>query len=94
MSKKKTGVFKKDGSPMRKQTSPPTQVHKKEKGAGSYDRKKEKAKKETFDESKVISDFIDAIMEKNYADAYKYLNSVVESKLEARIANEYHLPLF
>lgn len=94
MSKKKTGVFKKDGSPMRKKTSPATQVHKKKKGSGSYDRKKDDAKKETFDESKALSDFVDCIMEKNYADGYKYLSSVVESKLQARIAQEYQLPLF
>jgi hypothetical protein len=94
MSKKKTGTFKKEGSPMRKKTTPATQVHKKKKGAGSYDRKTDNPKKETFDESSALADFVDAVLEKNYADAYKYLNSVVESKLQARIAKEYQLPLF
>lgn len=94
MSKKKTGVFKKKGSPMRKKTTPATQVHKKDKGAGSYDRKKDKEEKETFDESLDIGLFVDAIMEKKYADAYKYLSTVVESKLQAKIANEISTPLF
>lgn len=94
MSKKKTGVFKKDGSPMRKKTSPATQVHKKKKGSGSYDRKEDDTKKETFNESEALANFANAIEEKNYADAYKYLSSVVESKLQARIVTEYQLPLF
>jgi hypothetical protein len=91
MSKKKTGTFTKKGSPERRKTAPPTQVHKKGKGAGSYDRKKEK---DTFDESTEIGNFVEAIMEKNYAEAYKYLSSVVESKLQARIAKEVSTPLF
>lgn len=95
MSKKKTGVFKKKASPMRGKMPPPSQVHKKEKGAGSYDRKKDKKEdKETFDESAELGLFVDAILEKNYAEAYKYLSSVVDSKLQARIAQEVSTPLF
>lgn len=92
MGKKKTGTFtKKSKSPERRKTAPPTQVHKKDKGKGSYDRKKDK---ETIKESDEISNFVDAIMEKNYAEAYKYLSNVVESKLQAKIAKEISTPLF
>lgn len=91
MSKKKTGVFTKKGSPERRKTAPPTQVHKKKKGSGSYDRKKEE---KPIEESDNIVLFINAILEKNYSEAYKYLNCVVESKLEARIEKELSTPLF
>lgn len=96
MSKKdRNQVLTKKASPMRKKSAPPTQVHKKEKGAGSYDRKKDKKEdKETFDESVELGLFVDAILEKNYAQAYKYLSSVVDSKLQAKIAQEVSTPLF
>ncbi len=95
MGKRKTGTFIKKGkSPERRKTAPPTQVHKKKKGAGSHDRKKDKKETEILDESLEISLFVDAIMEKNYADAYKYLSNVVESKLQAKIAQEISTPLF
>lgn len=91
MSKKKTGTFTKKGSPERRKTAPPSQVHKKKKGAGSYDRKE---KVEPIKEQLEIRKFIDCVLEKNYAEAYKYLNDVVESKLQTRIEQELSTPLF
>lgn len=95
MSKKKTGVFTKPGSPERRKTAPPSQTHKKEKGAGSYDRKKESTyKDEPITEEHALGLFIDCIDEKNYSDAYKYLSRVVEGKLKDKIEAEYQLPIF
>jgi|TARA_R100000951_G_scaffold115736_1_gene124832 SLT domain-containing protein len=41
-----------------------------------------------------ISKFIDAISDKNYAVANKYLQSAVNDKLEARIKQAAEKPLF
>lgn len=95
MAKKKTGVFTKKGSPERRKTAPPTQVHKKKKGSGSYDRKDDKKyKEEPITEEHALSLFVDCIMEKNYADAYKYLSRVVDAKLADKIEQEISTPLF
>lgn len=74
----------------RKKSAPPAQVHKKKKGAGSYTRNK----KEQIEENNKISLFIDAILEKRYNDADKYLKGVVEDKLQRRIQEELATPLF
>ena len=89
---KKTGkaVFKKDGPTPRKKTAPASQVQKTKKGKGSYARNKDKT---TVEES-AISSFIDCVLEKNYDDASKYLTSILNSKLQARIENELATPLF
>jgi hypothetical protein len=45
-------------------------------------------------ESKLIKDFIDNIIMKNYAQADKYLREVVELKVAQRLAKEVNTPLF
>lgn len=87
----KTGAakFSKKAPNKRKKTAPPTQVQKSKKGKGSYSRKN----KETIEESSILS-FIDSILEKNYDDASKYLTSILNSKLQARIEKELATPLF
>ena len=69
----------------RKKSAPATQVHKSKK---TYDRK------ETFEENMDIANFVEAIFEKKYAQASKYLNSAVESKLQEMIQQELNTPLF
>lgn len=87
----KTGAakFSKKAPKKREKTAPPTQVQKSKKGKGSYSRKN----KETVEESSILS-FIDSILEKNYDDASKYLTSILNSKLQARIEKELATPLF
>lgn len=87
----KTGAakFSKKAPKKREKTAPPTQVQKSKKGKGSYSRKN----KETIEESSILS-FIDSILEKNYDDASKYLTSILNSKLQARIEKELATPLF
>jgi hypothetical protein len=75
----------------RKKTAPPTQVQKSKKGKGSYSRKKKDD--ETLTESTILN-FIDCILEKKYDDASKYLTSILNSKLQARIEKELDTPLF
>lgn len=41
-----------------------------------------------------MTSFIDCVLEKNYDDASKYLTSILNSKLQARIENELATPLF
>ena len=75
----------------RKKTAPATQVQKTKKGKGSYSRKKKDD--ETLTESPILN-FIDCILEKKYDDASKYLTSILNSKLQARIEKELDTPLF
>jgi hypothetical protein len=90
---KKTGKVElaKEAPKSRKKTAPPTQVQKSKKGKGSFTRKSKNSK--TIEESS-ISLFIDSILEKNYDDASKYLTSILNSKLQARIEKELANPLF
>lgn len=74
----------------RKKSAPPTQVHKKKKGAGSYSREKA----EQIEENNTIYNLVDAILEKRYSDADKYLKDVVEKKLQRRIQEELTTKLF
>ena len=72
----------------RKKFAPPTKVEKSKKGKGSYDRK------ETFDESTNIQDFVEAIISKNYSKANQHLKQAVEAKLAEKIKAELNTPLF
>lgn len=74
----------------RKKSAPASQTHKKKKGKGSYMR----AKKQKIEENNKISDFVDAIIEKRYNDADKYLKDVVEYKLQVKIAELHNTPMF
>lgn len=74
----------------RKKSAPASQTHKKKKGKGSYMR----AKKQKIEENNKISDFVDAIIEKRYNDADKYLKDVVEHKLQVKIAELHNTPMF
>lgn len=74
----------------RKKSAPASQAHKKKKGKGSYMR----AKKQKIEENNKISDFVDAIIEKRYNDADKYLKDVVEYKLQVKIAELHNTPMF
>lgn len=87
---KKTGkaTIKGPNVKERKKFAPATKVESPKKGKGSYDRK------ETFDENTNITNFIDAIFTKNYADADKYIKQAVESKLQSKIEQELTTPLF
>jgi SLT domain-containing protein len=49
--------------------------------------------KETTTKTKIVK-FIDAISDKNYAAANKYLQSAVNDKLESRIKQAAEKPLF
>lgn len=90
VAKKGKAEFTKKAPKDRKKTAPPSQVQKTKKGKGSYARNKDKT---TVEES-AISSFIDCVLEKNYDDASKYLTSILNSKLQARIENELATPLF
>jgi len=70
----------------RKKFAPPTKVQKSKK---SYDRKKE-----TFDESTNISNFIEAVLTKKYSEANKYLKQAVEAKMAEKIKAQLNTPLF
>jgi hypothetical protein len=45
-------------------------------------------------ESEMIEDFIQAVIEKRYADAHKFMEEAVASKIQNRIAGEFNTPLF
>lgn len=55
---------------------------------------KAKKKKTPITESKGIVAFINAISNKNYAQANKYLKGVIEDKLQQRISASLNEPLF
>ena len=90
VAKKGKAEFTKKAPTPRKKTAPASQVQKTKKGKGSYTRNKDKT---TVEESSILS-FIDCVLEKNYDDASKYLTSILNSKLQARIENELATPLF
>jgi stalled ribosome alternative rescue factor ArfA len=95
-------TFKVKAAKTRKKPLPPTQVHDKKKGKGSYNRKaKNKTSVEqlnddkgVFSEDQEISLFIKCILEKKYNDANKYLTGILNSKMQARISDELNTPLF
>jgi hypothetical protein len=95
-------TFKVKAAKTRKKSAPPTQVHDKKKGKGSYNRKaKNKTSVEqlnddkgVFSEDQEISLFIKCILEKKYNDANKYLTGILNSKMQARISDELNTPLF
>ena len=62
------------------------------KGEDEEDRKKKKKKK--IKESSDIVKFIHNISQKNYAEANKYLESIISSKLKERIANSLNNEIF
>jgi stalled ribosome alternative rescue factor ArfA len=72
----------------RKAFAPATKVESPKKGKGSYTRSKK------ITESNDISRFIECLLAKNYADANKHLNQVVETKLQNKIQQELNTPLF
>lgn len=74
----------------RKKSAPASKKHKKKKGKGSFVRDKE----QKIEENNKISMFVDAIIEKRYNDADKYLQAVVEHKLQVRIAELHNSPMF
>lgn len=86
---KKKGKVVIDGPKVkeRKKSAPATQKHKAKKGKGSYDRNDS-----SINEN--IAMFLDSMCSKNYNDAAKYLQVVIESKLEACMAEEISTPLF
>lgn len=51
-------------------------------------------KTKNLKESALIANFINAIFEKNYTEANKYLKCAIEDKLQARINNALNQPLF
>jgi len=53
-----------------------------------------KKKKAPITESEGVVAFINAISSKNYAQANKYLHSVIEDKLQQRISASLNEPLF
>jgi len=53
-----------------------------------------KGKEEKLTESTGIVEFINAISSKNYAQANKYLQGVIEDKLQQRISASLNEPLF
>ena len=55
---------------------------------------KKSKKEETVSESTGIKQFINAISSKNYAQANKYLQGVIEVKLQQRISASLNEPLF
>ncbi len=58
------------------------------------DKKQNKGKKNVVKESALISNFIKCVAEENYAEANKYLKQVIESKLQAKIAQAISTTLF
>ena len=69
----------------RKKSAPAVQVHKSKK---KYDRK------EPIEETSDIAKFVECVIQKKYADATKYLQREVESKIQGLIAKEINTPLF
>lgn len=53
-----------------------------------------KKKRKKMEESTDIASFIESILNKNYAEANKYLNNAVELKIQKRIEQELAKPLF
>jgi stalled ribosome alternative rescue factor ArfA len=53
-----------------------------------------KNKKRFVKESVVITNFIEAVLEKNHADAYKYLQQAVDLRLQSKIEDLMNKPLF
>lgn len=45
-------------------------------------------------ESQLVSLLISAVSNKNYAEANKYLNSIIVSKIQSRISKAVDTPLF
>jgi hypothetical protein len=76
---------------------PPSEIHvpeelfkkKKAKKVKNEVKNKVEIKEETN-----ISTMIDNIMQKNYADAYKYLKDTISLKIQERISKEIDTPLF
>jgi len=91
-------TFKVKAAKTRKKSAPPTQVHRKKKGKGSYNRKTSVEQlnndKGVFSENQEISLFIKCILEKKYNDANKYLTGILNAKMQARIEDELNTPLF
>lgn len=54
----------------------------------------EEAKKANEETKQQISKFISSVSDKNYAEANKYLQGVVEDKIQNRINNATEKPLF
>lgn len=52
------------------------------------------SEKNVVSEKSNIANFIAAISSKKYAQAHKYLQAVIEQKLQARISNSLNKPLF
>ena len=52
------------------------------------------AKSKVMSESVLISNFVTAISNKNYADATKYLTRIASEKIKARINDAINEPLF
>ena len=55
---------------------------------------KKKADKKQVNESQEIANFIKSISQKNYSEANKYLQNVVDSKLKAKIGDALKEKLF
>ena len=62
--------------------------------AKAMSKKKKKAPKAPITEAEDVVAFINAISSKNYAQANKYLHSVIEGKLQQRISASLNEPLF
>ena len=100
---KKNGKVTFDGPEVkqRKHFAPATKKDKPKKGKGAYNRKNaleqdafEQDEQLVVKEETNISAMIDNIMQKNYADAYKYLKDTVTLKIQERISKEIDTPLF
>ena len=89
---KKNGkaVFDGPKTKERKRFAPPTKAHASKKG--TYKRSPDK--NILYDENTDIDKFIECVLLKKHASANKYLNSAIESKIQAKIEEELKTPLF
>ena len=80
----------------RKVFAPATKKEKAKKGKGSYNRSKtsEEDEETPIKENAMIADMVEAIINKNYSDAHKYLTQAVETKLQTKIEAQIDTPIF
>lgn len=45
-------------------------------------------------ENTIIADFVEAVIEKRYADAHQFMNDAIALKIQNKIAQELNTPLF
>lgn len=89
---KKDGKVTMDGPAVkeRKHFAPKSKKHSPKSGKGSYKR----SQGDVVEESNNISAFVEAVFEKRYSDADKYLKTLVENKLRRSIQKELTTTIF